>query len=70
MEKDSKAKFGRTKCDFCDQPSSRAIGNYVVCEAHANRIPAAGTAKAASDASDVPLKAAPIAMSKNHQLGG
>ena len=67
MEKDSQAKLGRTKCDFCNQPSRLAVGRYLVCEVHAYRAHAAGTVKEASDASDVPLKATPIAMSREHQ---
>ena len=37
MKKDSKAKLGRTKCDFCDQPATHARGRTVVCAAHADQ---------------------------------
>lgn len=67
MAKDSKVELGRTKCDFCDQPSRLVVGNYVVCEVHAYRARTASGVKSASDASDIPLKAAPIAMSPEHR---
>ena len=37
MEKDSQAKLGRTRCDFCGKPSKLAVGPYVVCDAHSYR---------------------------------
>ncbi len=37
MDKDSQAKLGRTKCDFCDQPATHARGSTVVCAAHADK---------------------------------
>ena len=62
MEKDSQVKFGSTKCDFCDQPAVTTRGQAVVCEAHADR-----NVKAANDAADVPLRAAPITMIAKHR---
>jgi len=66
VKKDSQARVGRTKCDFCNQPSKRGIGQYLVCEVHAYRA-SHEHVKEATDASDMPLKAAPISMSEQHQ---
>ncbi len=67
MKKDSQAKLGRTKCDFCHNPSKLAVGQFVVCEAHSYRASIDSGVKEAHDASDTPLKAASIALSSEHQ---
>lgn len=67
MEKDSKARLGRTQCDLCSQPSVYFVDGYLVCEAHARRARQPHGVKEAGDTSDLPLKAAPIAMSERHR---
>ena len=63
MNKDSQAKLGRTKCDFCDEPAVAAFGNKVVCARH-NTIAADGVKQGSS--AHVPLKSAGLVAEDLH----
>lgn len=67
MNKDSQAKLGRTKCDFCDTPAVAADGQYVVCARHATANAADGVKR--SSARDVPLKSAGLVTENLHNEG-
>ncbi len=58
MNKDSQAKLGRTKCDFCSEPSIQARGRLVVCAAHAAQPPDTAVGIKQGSAREVPLKSA------------
>lgn len=56
MQKDSQAKLGRTKCDYCDRPAIQADGKIIVCEQHATANTAAGVKQ--GSVRGTPLKSA------------
>lgn len=61
MNKDSKARPGRSSCDFCNEPATGYDGKFVVCAKHAKR---EGEKRASAELS---LKAASLTMVDKHR---
>lgn len=65
-EKDGSVRLARTRCDFCSEPASAVIGNYVVCGRHVAHAMNADAEKQASDR-EKSLKAAGIDLVDKHK---
>lgn len=61
MNKDSKARPGRSFCDFCGKPATAFDGEFVVCAEHKKQ---AGEKRASVEQS---LRAAPLTMVDKHR---
>ena len=65
MKKDSQVKLGSTCCDYCQRPSTRAIGKLIVCDVHAYRATHEGTKVASAQAET--LRSAAVTFQDQHQ---